>query len=208
MSEKPSALAGVANAFKGMPPAVQRIIVVLLILFAGALVGWIGRGTLTGAPASSDTVTVYKDWQVICPGNKAKDRNCELIQDVADSKSGRRMARVAIGQEKDKKEPTLVITTPLGVLIEPGVTLKLDSDQQKPYAFKTCVPDGCVAMAPFDSKLAGQFKDATDAALTVAAPPDGKTIDITFSTKGFAEAYRAYRNGEAKHNSWFWRLWL
>jgi invasion protein IalB len=208
MSEKPSALAGVANAFKGMPPTVQRIIVVFLILFAGALVGWICRGAFTGTPATSDTVAVYKDWQGICPRSKAKDRSCELIQDVVDSKSGRRMGRIAVGQEKNKKEPSLIITAPLGVLIDPGVILRLDSDQQKPYAYKTCIPDGCIAITPFDSKLAGLFKDAADGALTVAAPPDGKTIDINFSMKGFSEAYKAYRTGNAKHNSWFWRLWL
>jgi invasion protein IalB len=207
MSEKPSALAGVANALSGMPPALQRIIVVLLILVVGVIAGWIGRGSLTGAPADSATVAVYKDWQVICPGNKVKERTCELIQDVVDNKSGRRLGRISVAQEKGKKEPTLFLTAPLGVLIEPGVTLRLDSDQ-KAYPYKTCVADGCIAMTPFDDKLKGTFKDASDAALTVGVPPDGKTVDLSFSMKGFSDAYGAYRAGEAKRKSWFWRLWL
>lgn len=216
MSEKPSALSGVANALSGMPPALQRTIVVVLIILVGGIAGWIGRGALTWPSADAATITVYKSWQVVCPGisekskdkDKAKDLHCEMVSDIVDAKSGQRMGRMTIGLEKDKTEPTLFILAPLTVLLEPGVALRLDSELGKPVPYKTCTPDGCIAMVPFDEKLAEQFEEASDGAMVVAAPGEEKTVDVAISLKGFKQAWSAYNDGEAKLKSWFWRLWL
>lgn len=219
MSEQPSAPNGAGGTFGGMPPLVQNILIISAIVLAGAIIGWIARGALTGAPAKAATVTVYEDWQVVCPGNKVKGRSCEVAMDVVNSKNGQRMARVSIrketvpGKDDDKNkelkdESTLFLTVPLGVLIEPGVTLRLGAETLKPYAFKTCMEDGCTVTVPFDDNLIDQFAEAQDASLTVGAPTEEKTVDIPFSTKGFSKAYGAYKTGEARRKSWFWRLWL
>lgn len=209
MSEKPSALAGVANAVSGMPLALRRIIVVVLILVVGGIAGWIGRGALTGPSSEAETVTVQKGWQVSCSGAKAKTRGCKMLVGVVDPRSGQTIGKIMVlreDQDKDKKALTMYIMAPLGVSIQDGVALRLDSETQKMQPYKTCMMDGCSAIVPFDDKMLEQFKDASDGAMVVS---DGsKPIDLTFSLSGFKEAWSTFNDGEAKQNSWFWRLWL
>ena len=207
MSEKPSVLAQVANAIGDIPPLLKQSVIILLVVLGGGIVGWIGRGVLTGPPDTT-TVTIYQDWQLICPASKDKDKSCEIIQDVINEKAGRRVARIVMGREKDKKIPSLFLTVPLGVLIDPGLGLRLGADQMNAYPYKTCLEDGCVAIVPGDKRLEASFVKAQEATIAFATPPEGKAIEVPFSMKGFAEAHKAYLNNEAKRISWWWRLWL
>jgi invasion protein IalB len=208
MSEKPSVLAQMAYAVNAMPVSLKRGLIIGAIVLGGGIAGWIGRGVLTGPPDTT-TVTLYQDWQLICPASKDKDKHCEIIQDVVNEKIGRRVARISMGYIKQEKQPSLMLTVPLGVLLEPGLGLKLGVEDMKAYPYKTCVDDGCVAIIPIDKKLDKSLIAAQDASLAVVTPQgDGKPISLPFSMKGFAQAHRAYLSGEAKRNSWFWRLWL
>jgi invasion protein IalB len=207
MSEKPSTLSSVANAIDAMPPAVKSGLLIVLILVIGGFAGWIGRGALTGPGANNATVAVYDDWRVACPSAKLKDGTCEIAEDVVNPAEGR-VARVSFLREKDKKDLTLVLTVPLGVLLEPGLSLRLGGDTLRTYQFKTCTEEGCAVLVPADKDLQQSFAKAQDASLKVVSPSDGKEVDVPVSMKGFPDAYAAFKNGEAKRKSWWWRLWL
>lgn len=206
MSETPPVLTRLAKAFDSQPPILTRILVVLVIVVAGVLAGWIGRGVLVGPPDTL-TMTVYKDWRVVCPSSKEKNQSCEITQDVMNEKAGGRIARVALSKEKGKAL-TLYITVPLEVLLEPGLVLRLGDVQTKAYQYKTCTEDGCIAVIPVDDTFEASFVKTQAAAVIVTAPPEGKNIEIPFSMKGFVEAHDAFLSGEAKRNSWWRRLWL
>lgn len=208
MSEKPSVLSKAVQAVAGMPAALRRSLLFVLIGLALIIVGWVGRGVLTGPPSDSATVTVYQSWQVICPSAKEKDASCEIVRDVADDKSGQRIGRIAIGREKNKKQESLVMTVPLGVLLRPGLGLRLGGEPVKNFAYATCTADGCVAVTPLDAKLLETLRSSQDGTLILSTPQDRSGVEISFSMKGFVKAHNAYKTGEAKRKYLWWRLWL
>lgn len=220
MSEKLPKLKQVTSALKGMPIMLQRVIVTVLIVVGGLIIGWVGRGVLTGPPSDSTTAVVYQigtasqpgvimqSWQLVCPSAKEKDRACEIGRDVIDDKSGQRIGRLAIMTEKGKKEPSLVMTVPLGVLLRPGLGFRLAGEAVKTVPYATCDAGGCSAVLPFDAKMKDAMLNAQDAAFVITTPQDRNGVDVAFSMKRFAEVYKAYKTGEAKRKHLWWRLWL
>ncbi len=191
----------------GIPPIVVSTAIGAGVFIVGALLGWIGHGVLAG-PADVPTMMVYDDWRLICPARKDKEANCRMSQEIADPRSGQALASLVVLKEvdKDKKESTvLAINVPLNVLLEPGVGLKFGNDV-KTFQYKTCLESGCIATVPFDESLEKLAASSTDMAITVARL-DGKSVQLPFSSKGFAEARQAYKNFDAKRSSWWWRLW-
>lgn len=180
----------------------------VLIGLALIVVGWIGRGVLTGPPSDSATVTLYQSWQVVCPSAKEKDATCEIVRDVVDDRTGQRVGRIAIGREKNKQEASLVVTVPLGVLLRPGLGIRLGGEPIKSYAFSTCTQEGCVVVTPLDKKLRDTLLTSQDATLVLATPQERNGVEFAVSMKGFVQAYNAYKTGEAKRKSLWWRLWL
>lgn len=192
----------------GLPPIAKHAAIWVGIFIVAALLGWIGRGVLAGPP-DVPSVLVYQDWRLTCPARKEKDVNCRMSQDIVDSKSGQSVASIVLFKEvaKDtKKETTLLaVNVPLGVLLDPGIGLKFGNDI-KTYPYKTCLEGGCLATIPADEALQKTLAGTDDAAISVARL-DGKTVQLPFSTKGFADARKAFKNFEAKRSSWWWRLW-
>ncbi len=191
----------------GIPPIAVKTAIGAGVFVVGALLGWIGRGVLAG-PADVPTMTVYDDWRLICPARKDKEANCRMSQEIADPRSGQPLASLVVLKEvdKDKKESTvLAVSVPLNVLLEPGVGLKFGNDV-KTYQYKTCLESGCIATVPFDESLEKLAMNSSDVAITVARL-DGKSVQLPFSTKGFADARKAFKNFDSKRSSWWWRLW-
>ena len=151
---------------------------------------------------------VYQDWRVICPARKEKDAHCRMESAVPDPNTGQTVVTLGIATEldKDKKaSKVLVISVPLGVSLPPGLGLKLGSDT-KAYAYRTCIESGCVAVVPSSDALERSIGEAGDTAVVVAGGGD-QPVSVPFSTKGYADARKAYKNYEAKRTSWWWRLW-
>lgn len=191
----------------GLPPIAVTAAIWAGLFIVGGLLGWIGRGVIAG-PADVPTMMVYDDWRLVCPARKEKEANCRMSQDIVEPKTGQTIASLVVLKEldKDKKESTVMaVSVPLNVLLEPGVGLKFGNDM-KTYQYKTCLEGGCVATIPYDEALEKSISSTSDASLTVARL-DSKSVQLPFSTKGFVEARKAFKNFEAKRSSWWWRLW-
>ena len=191
----------------GLPPSAKSAAIWGGLFIIGALLGWIGRGVIAG-PADVPTMQVYQDWRLICPARKDKDVHCRLTQDVVDGQSGQSVASVSLADEVDKDKKVsrvLIVSVPLGVALDPGLGVKLGNDT-KTAAYKTCVETGCIAVVPANDDLEKQIAETSDASINVARL-DNKTVALPFSTKGFADARKAYKSFEAKRSSWWWRLW-
>lgn len=191
----------------GMPPIAIHAAIWAGVFILGALLGWIGRGILAGPPDVM-TISAFDDWRLICPASKEKDASCRMSQDIIDSKSGQSIASLVVlkQMENDKRITTvLAVSVPLNVLLEPGIGLKF-GNELKTYQYKTCTEGGCIAVIPYDDKIENSISSASDAALSVARL-DGKSVQLPFSTKGFVQARKAFIHNDAKHSSWWWRLW-
>ena len=180
----------------------ERLVLGAAALIVGLLVGWAVRGLAT-YNNSQETVSAYQDWRVACPPATAAAQNCEMQEEVLDSKSGTAVARVSITTEKNK--PELGLTLPLGVALPPGVGFVLGTDAPHLASYRTCNTGGCIAVLPIDDKLTTAIGNAKDGKVLVAGL-DGKVVAIPISFKGYADAARAYHGAEARRTSWFWRL--
>ena len=170
-----------------LPPFATRIGLLLAVFVVGVVGGWIGRGALTG-PADVPTVNIYQDWRLFCPAMKDKNVSCEMSQDVVDQKAGQRVARLIMVRDKDKSM-VMAVTVPLQVLLDPGMGLKIGDDQVRVYQYKTCTEEGCLSIVPVDDKIEAAFAKAQNGGIAVARP-DGKAVELPFSMKGYADAYR------------------
>lgn len=205
MSEMPSPPAS-TSLLGGMSPLARQGLIGAGILVVGVLVGWIGRGTLAGSP-DLPNMTVYQDWRLACPTYKDKE-SCRMSQDIVDTRDGRPIVNLMVYTEKDKDKhdtTTLAVNVPLNVALDPGLQLKIGGNTQT-YQYKTCTEAGCVAFVPVDAGLEKSIGGAKDAAVSVTRL-DGKAIPLPFSSKGFTDARKAFRQFDAKR-SWWWRLWL
>jgi len=194
----------VANTVTGLPPLVTRSLVVLLVFVLGGVAGWIGHGKLAGPP-DVPTMNVFQDWHLLCPDMKDKTDSCEMSQDVIGNQQNR-LARLVLLRDKDKAL-VLAVTVPLGVYLEPGLGLKIGSDDVRVFQYKTCGSEGCIAVIPVDQTLLTSLDKAQDAGVVVASPKDGKAVELPFSMKGYGQARHAFIDNEAKHKSWWKRLW-
>ncbi len=178
--------------------------IALGVLIVGLAVGWIGRGAHdnVGVPR----IAFYQDWRLACPADKDQKASCQLATDVADPRSGTRLAQLAIGRQADKNgDVVMVVTVPLTVLIPPGVGLQFGASTQT-YPYMTCVAAGCVAMVPVDDKLRASMGGAQTMGLVVTAQ-NGRTVNLPISVQGYGDASKALQDTEAKRHSWWRRLW-
>lgn len=206
-SETPSVPTRMASAISGMPSWATYTLLGLAVFLAGGAAGWIGRGTLAGPP-DVPTMNIFQDWHLLCPDSKDKDDSCELSQDVVSQKEGQRLARIVLFRDKaSNKSLEMAVTVPLEVFLEPGIGLKVGDDQVRVYQYKTCTEAGCSAIIPVDDALLASLAKAQDAGVVVASPQDGKAVELPFAMKGYSEAWKMFQSNEAKHQSWWRRLW-
>lgn len=181
----------------------NRLIMGGVVLLIGLLLGWMVRGVATYNTKAASVAT-YDDWRVACPAAEQTEGACEMVTEVVDKQTGSTVARVTITTDKDKKQ-LIGFTLPHGVALEAGMGLQLGKDPVKIYPYRTCTQLGCIATAPFDDALAKSLKSATDAKVMFATL-EGKPVGIPLSFKGYAQALSAWKHGEDRRHSAFWRL--
>ena len=137
------------------------------------------------------TISIYKDWRLACGWTAQSKPNCAMATDINDPETSVKLATVTIGASKDRPSQRLaVITVPLTVLIAPGLEIRLGSVAHD-YPYVTCIPSGCVAVAPMDGALAGEIASASAVGIIVVAE-NGKSVTLPLSLRGYSAAQREY----------------
>jgi invasion protein IalB len=101
------------------------------VLWAALLIG----AGLIGPARADDT------WTTTCEGDR-----CTARLTVADVATGKTFASVGLQVGPDGAEPGLLVFTPLGVAVKPGVRAVIDGRSFE-VPFDVCYPDGCRAVA-------------------------------------------------------------
>lgn len=183
----------------------QKLAIGAAALVIGLVAGWAVRGVV-GYNTATQSMTTFDNWRVACPAADQKDVGCEMIQDVVNKKTHSEVVRIAIGQPNGGK-PTMDLTLPLDVALEPGVGLSLGTNPMRTAKYRTCTEQGCIVDITIDKKLQASLDAGKDGKLVIATVNDSKPIQIPLSLKGYGAAKRAYKLEEAKRKSWFWRMW-
>ncbi len=170
----------------------QRGCAVLLLIMTGLLVPF--GGTLAeeqkGGPAAGEgpAEQVFGDWGRRCETLKDDNELCLIFQRLRLKENNQTVLHVTFGYPPSGAGPVMVLTTPLGVSLIPGIELKVDSDGEPvrvPYTL--CIADGCRASLTVSETLLAAMKRGEK--LKVAfANVQNKSLGLDVSLNGFAAA--------------------
>lgn len=140
-------------------------------------------------------ITQIGDWGVICDSEGAG--SCAMTQLGKDPQGSPAIEFVVrkVDQEDAEIEGVKIaavadIIAPLGVLLEFGLSLKIDSGEERGAPFRICQKQGCLVREPLSDKVIANLKRGNNAVVTVAAEGAGP-ININISLKGFTKAFNS-----------------
>jgi len=148
----------------------------------------------------------FDNWVVTCQefADAPKKRTCnaELQAEVSGSPG---IILVWTLYMNDSKQLVGVLHTPSGVMLAPGVEIKLDNgeDAEKPkdnapakkFVYESCEPNGCIATLNLDSAFVRDAMAASTTTVIIRAV-NGRTVQFKIPIKGFDKAY-----GQLKANA-------
>lgn len=142
-----------------------------------------------GEGADSE-VTRYRDWAVECrQPQSAGPEVCLMFQrQVLDN--GRTLLLMTVRKTADNPDPMAMLQLPLGVLLQPGVSISVDDGEPRELSYTLCNNDGCLAVFPLDDGM----KEALVKGITarvVLITADRRELPVEVSLSGFSAALNA-----------------
>ena len=147
-----------------------------------------GKGT---GPEGGTVKAQHGDWQVVCkappPGSKLGV--CALVQSVT-AEDRPNVGLTVYFQKFESGTKVLRIFAPVGVLLPPGLGLKIDNQDVGNAPYLRCQPFACYAQVVVEDKLIEQLKNGKTATFIIFQSEEAG-IGIPISLKGFDKALGA-----------------
>jgi invasion protein IalB len=152
-----------------------------------------GAAGLASAPAAAEVKNGAKfgAWETHCetpPGSQAAQ--CAIVQTVIDADRPNLTLVIIALKTADRKSRLLRIVAPLGVLLPPGVGLRIDDEDYGRINFIRCQTNGCVAEVFIDDKLLPKLEAGTAARLVVYQTLE-EGVGVPLSLSGFKDGFGA-----------------
>jgi invasion protein IalB len=131
----------------------------------------------------------HGDWVTRCetpPG--ASHEQCAIVLSVVDQERPNLVLVIIVLNTADRKARLLRVIAPLGVLLPPGVSLRIDEADAGRLSFLQCLPNGCVAQLAMDGALVDKLKNGKTATLGIFQTPE-QGVGMQAPLVGFKEAY-------------------
>ena len=147
-------------------------------------------------PAAAQEGTVkaqHGDWQIVCkdPPPGAKNEVCALVQSVtAEDKDN--IGLTVYFQKFSNGTRVLRVFAPLGVLLPPGLGLKIDNKDVGHAPFVRCNTFACYAQVVVEDPLVEQLKNGKSAVFIIFQSEEAG-IGIPISLAGFGQALNSLR---------------
>ncbi|MEA1673453.1 invasion associated locus B family protein [Nitrospirillum sp. BR 11163] len=130
-------------------------------------------------------------WSKSCAKTDAGAEICYVEQFAIATPQNVMMLHVRVGYLSPEGKPRLILATPLGVLLQPGITLVVDQDKPLTLPFDACQQGGCVAAADLeDGKVLDHFTGGKVLAVRYING-DKAAVDIPVQLSGLAAALKA-----------------
>jgi len=169
-----------------------KVFTVLLAVVLG--VGLAEWGGLPVVHAQDGTVRAqHGDWQVVCkpPPPGAKNEACALVQSVT-AEDRNNVGLTVYFQKFANGTKVLRVFAPLGVLLPPGLGLKIDDKDVGNAPFLRCQNFACYAQVVVEDKLVEQLKTGKTAVFIIFQTEEAG-IGIPISLAGFDKALAALK---------------
>jgi len=156
----------------------------LLLLSALLLAGLVERSSAQEGTVKSQ----HGAWQVVCkdPPPGAKNGVCALVQSVT-AEDRDNIGLTVYFQRFSNGTRVLRVFAPLGILLPPGLGLKIDDKDVGHAPFQRCHTFACYAQVVVDDQLVEQLKTGKTAIFIIFQTEEAG-IGIPISLAGFKEA--------------------
>ncbi len=131
----------------------------------------------------------HGDWVTRCetpPG--AAHEQCAIVLSVVDQDRPNLVLVVIVLNTADRKARLMRVIAPLGVLLPPGVGLRIDDADAGRLSFLQCLANGCIAQLAMDDTLIDKLKNGKIATLAIFQTPE-QGVGVQAPLAGFKEAY-------------------
>jgi len=161
---------------------------------AVSLLAWLVAALASTASAQAPDGTVkaqHGDWQVVCkpPPPGAKSETCALVQSVT-AEDRNNVGLTVYFQKFSNGTRVLRVFAPVGVLLPPGLGLKIDGKDVGHAPFLRCHAFACYAQVVAEDTLVDQLKTGKTAIFIIFQTEEAG-IGIPISLAGFAQALAA-----------------
>lgn len=133
----------------------------------------------------------YESWTVQCVnagGGRQSRRTCQMSQELVQPETRQRVLLFAITKgEQEGAKATLVM--PFGLLLPEGFRVEIAGEEVLRGAYRTCLPDGCVAEIDLPDAALKKLESGDSASVLMTANT-GQPVRTDISLKGFAAAYQ------------------
>lgn len=163
-------------------------ITVRFLLAAGcALAAGTALAQSQNAPPKPDVSKQVGDWLVRCYP-VASQSPCDMFELLAEKESGNRVMSISVAYAPRADKYVMQIAVPLGVELKKGLTIKAGDYASPALPFRRCDRGGCYVEGLADSGIVDALSRNGDKAKATITSIEGRTLDIAFSLKGFADA--------------------
>lgn len=130
----------------------------------------------------------FGDWQIVCkpPPPGAKNEVCAIVQSVADEDRNN-VGLTVYFQKFSNGTRVLRVFAPLGILLPPGLGLKIDDKDVGHAPFLRCHNFACYAQVVVEDTLVEQLKTGKTAIFVIFQSEEAG-IGIPISLAGFGDA--------------------
>jgi invasion protein IalB len=163
---------------------------------AGLLVAFFVLPIVQAHPQALEGGTVkgqHGDWQIVCkaPPPGAKNEICAIVQSVT-AEDRNNVGLTVYFQRFSDGRRVLRVFAPLGVLLPPGLGLKIDNKDVGHAPFIRCNAFACYAQVVVEDPLVEQLKTGKSAVFIIFQSEEAG-IGIPISLSGFGQALNALR---------------
>jgi invasion protein IalB len=134
----------------------------------------------------------FDNWAVTCNefASGPRTKRCSALLQILQQNTNQTVFTWTVGMD-DNKQLMAVFQTPTGVVIPPGIELKIGKAAQK-IPFASCEPGRCIATVTVDANLLREMTTAPTAEAIVQGV-QGNTVQFNVNMKGFDRAYAALK---------------
>lgn len=142
-------------------------------------------------PLDGDVIAQHGDWQVVCkpPPPGSRNKVCALVQSVT-AEDRNNVGLTVYFQKFSNGTRVLRVFAPLGILLPPGLGLKIDGQDVGNAPFLRCHTFACYAQVVVKDDLTRQLSTGKTAIFVIFQTEEAG-IGIPISLAGFAKGLAA-----------------
>jgi invasion protein IalB len=131
----------------------------------------------------------FENWAVTCNefADSPKAKRCSALLQVLQQNTNQIVFTWTVALD-DRKQLVAIMQTPTGVVIAPGVELRVGKSPSQKIPFASCDPGRCIATTTVDANLLREMTTSPTAEAVIQGS-QGNTVQFNIQLKGFDRAY-------------------